>query len=281
MVPYARDSLFAGRDIPTLARWQAEGLRWSAETAGTRRSRPLEGAGPLAVFRAAEAAALVPLPSIAFELAAWSRPKVHDDCHAKVGKTLYSVPWRFIGMQVDARMTPVTVTMYLRGEVIKTHAFKAKGRQTDTNDYPPDKIAFLLRTPVWCRTRAAQVGPGCAELIGELLAVNVLHHLRSAQGILRMAERCGSKRLDAACARAIEAGDPSYRTVKGILAAGTETAPEAEATGADTPAFLRGPEAIVGGPASPEKAVVTAAEAIIAAEDILIETGATGGESAS
>jgi hypothetical protein len=33
--------------------------------------------------------------------------------------------------------------------------------------------------------------------------------------------RC-RRRLDAACARVIAVGDPSYRTIKGILAAGTE-----------------------------------------------------------
>jgi hypothetical protein len=40
---------------------------------------------------------------MAFELATWSRPKVGPDCHIKVGKALYSVPWRFIGRQVDTR----------------------------------------------------------------------------------------------------------------------------------------------------------------------------------
>ena len=37
-----------------------------------------------------------------------------------------------------------------------------------------------------------------------------------------LAEKHGADRLDAACRRAIEIGDPEYRTVKGILKAGTE-----------------------------------------------------------
>ncbi len=40
--------------------------------------------------------------------------------------------------------------------------------------------------------------------------------------MLRVAERYGSARLEAACAGAIAVGDPGYRTVKGILTAGTE-----------------------------------------------------------
>jgi hypothetical protein len=74
--------------------------------------------------------------------------------------------------------------------------------------------------------------------------VNVLYRLRQAQGVLRLAERHGEGRLEAACRRALDAGDPSYRTVKGILAAGTEhEAIQARLPGVDVPAYLRGPQA--------------------------------------
>jgi hypothetical protein len=245
MVPFVRDSLFAGRDIASLGAWRAEAVRWSAEVAGARACRAIEGAAPAALFAAIEAPALVALPARAFELATWSTPKVHDDCHIKVGKTLYSVPWRYIGEIVDARATTTTVSVYVKGELVKTHAFKEKGRQTDMDDYPPDKVAFLMRTPVWCRAKAAEIGPGAEAVVTSLLDVNVLHRLRAAQGVLRLAERHGPERLDAACAKAVEVGDPSYRTVKGILAAGTEAPAPAEATGADTPAMLHGPAGIV------------------------------------
>jgi hypothetical protein len=165
------------------------------------------------------------------------------------------------------------VTFHLRGELIKTHAFKAKGRQTDFNDYPPDKVAFLQKTPAWCLRRSADVGPSCRELIAEMLAVNVSHHLRAAQGVLHLADRHGPARLEAACRRASDAGDPSYRTVKGILAAGAEAAAEPEEVGTDTPAYLRGPEAIVGSAA----AVVTEAGAIVAGEEILIAVASRSG----
>jgi hypothetical protein len=138
------------------------------------------------------------------------------------------------------------VTVFVAGELIKTHVFKPRGKQTDWDDYPPDKVAFLQRTPTWCRNRAVEIGPGATAVIGELLAVNVLHRLRAAQGILRMAERHGPDRLDLACARAVAVGDPTYRTVKGILAAGTETPTPAEAVGTDTPALLHGPLGVVG-----------------------------------
>jgi hypothetical protein len=79
------------------------------------------------------------------------------------------------------------------------------------------------------------------------LEVNALHRLRSAQGVLRLAERYSAERLDAACTRALAVGDPSYRTVKGILVAGTESDAVAEADdGVAAPAHLHGPEGLFG-----------------------------------
>ena len=81
--------------------------------------------------------------------------------------------------------------------------------------------------------------------------MNALYRLRSAQGVLGLAERHTPERLEAACRRALEVGDPSYRTVKGILAAGSEReGAEREATGEEVPALLRGPEEVCGEAAS-------------------------------
>jgi hypothetical protein len=223
---------------------QAAALAWCTDVAGRRAHRSLDGASPLAVFTAVEADALVGLPAVPFELARWSRPKVAPDAHAVVGRTLYSLPYRFIGRQVDARATAVTVQFFLDGDLVKTHPFQAKGRRTDWADLPPERIGFFMRTPMWCRTQAAIIGPACDAVVGELLAINALFRLRQAQGVLRLAEKYGDGRLEAACRRAIEVGDPAYRTVKGILAAGTETAPIQPALpGVDAPAWLRGPTA--------------------------------------
>ena len=244
-MPYIRDSFWRGREFTSLAQMQAEAARWSAGVAGQRPCRPLDGAAPAAVFEAAEKGALSPLPRDPFVLAEWSRCKVGPDIHVKVGQSLYSVPWRHIGQTLDARSTATMVQLFSGGDLIKTHVRKERGKQTDLADYPPEKIAFHMRTPSWCRRRAAEVGPATAALIGGLLADNALYRLRAAQGVLGLADKHQPGRLEAACAKAAAAGDPSYRTVKGILAAGTEAAPVPAAAGdGGAPAFLHGPDAL-------------------------------------
>ena len=58
-----------------------------------------------------------------------------------------------------------------------------------------------------------------------MLAVNALFRLRAAQGVPGLASKYGAGRLELACAKAIAAGDPTYRTIKGVLAAGAGSRP--------------------------------------------------------
>jgi transposase len=241
-MPYVRDSFWRGREFTSLEQMRAEAVRWCREVAGARACRPLEGATPAAVFAALEQPALRPLPAAPFVLAAWSSARVGPDIHAKVGATLYSLPWRYLGERVDARTTPSMVQFFHHGQLIKTHPRKDRGKQTDLGDYPPEKIAFHMRTPTWCRRRAAEIGPATVAVIDELLAENALFRLRAAQGVLGLVDRHDPARLEAACATATAVGDASYRTIKGILAAGTETASATRPSGdAGAPAYLHGP----------------------------------------
>ena len=75
-------------------------------------------------------------------------------------------------------------------------------------------------------------GPSCHALIHTLFADRVLVHLRAAQGILRLEQSYGALRLEAACARALDAGSARYRTVKTILAKNLD---QTSVPGATTP----------------------------------------------
>ncbi|MEU0374508.1 hypothetical protein ABZ070_30615 [Streptomyces sp. NPDC006283] len=81
----------------------------------------------------------------------------------------------------------------------------------------------------------------------------MLYPLRAAQGVLGLRKKYGDTRLEAACAKAIVVGDPSYHTIKGILVAGTETDPQPETSGdAGAAAFLHGPARLFATVATPE-----------------------------
>ena len=182
-----------------------------------------------ACSQAVEAAELNPLPRTVFVLASWSRATVGPDIHVKVGKSLYSVPWRLIGQQgrrprhrhdgagllPTASWSPPTPAL----RAGQAHRLRALPAGED-------------RVPRCAPRPGAAPGPArsartTAAVIAELLAVNALFRLRAAQGVLGLRDKYGDARLEAACGKALAVGDPTYRTIKGILAAGARNRPAA------------------------------------------------------
>ncbi len=223
-VPFLRGAFWRGREFLTLAVMQTEAARWCVQVAGTRACRPLGGAAPKAVLDAVEAAALGALPARPFELALWCRPKVGPDIHIKVAQALNSVPWELIGHHVDVRATDRVVRVCADAKLVKTHVrATGKGKVTDYADYPPEKIAFHMRTPTWCRDTAAGIGPATPAVIGNCSRATPCtgcapHKVCCAWPV--PTARNGLRQP----ARAVAV--TGYRTVKGTLIAGTETDPD-------------------------------------------------------
>ncbi len=246
-MPYIRDSFYAGRTFNSLAEMNQAAAKWCLSVAGERihgttRQRPLD------LFLRVEAPALRTLPPEPFEVATWTQGKVARDCHVQVGRVPYSVSYRYVGKTLAVRVSERTVEFYLDQELVKTHLRSKDGRrQTDWNDYPPEKAKFFQRNPDWCRAQAQLLGPAVAQVVEALLAQHALHYLRQCQGIIRLAERYGAERANAACQLALVYGDPAYRTVRNILDRAREgqhplPAPDRSAAAAAAGAYLHGPD---------------------------------------
>lgn len=220
-------------------------VRWSLEVAG-QRVHGTTGERPLVAFREREQAALLPLPPRPWELVSWTRAKVHADCHLQAAGARYSVPYRFVGQHLDVRLGAKTVEIYQGASLVTSHVRRVRGVATREDHYPEAAQAYLRATPETCQARARQVGAATATLVADLLATSTRHHLREVQALLRLAERHPPEHVDAACRRALDAGDGRYRTVRGILERGG-VAPEP--AGGMAPlavgAFLRGAAALL------------------------------------
>lgn len=245
MVPYVRDSFWAGREFETLREVNRELQEWCLKVAGLRihgttRQRPLE------VFRALEQKTLRPLPAEAYEIATWEKARLGKDCFFYAGGGWYTAPHRYYGKELMVKLTPHLVQVYLEGELVKTHLRVARGKRSpDWDDFPPDKAVFFRRTPDWCRHQAESLGDEVKKTVGDLLDDHALYHLRQVHAIIRLGEKYGKDRLDAACGRANSFGDPGYRTVKNILEKGLDHNEGREPMPVSAGAFLRGPEELL------------------------------------
>ena len=188
---------------------------------GTTKERPLSR------FTEVERHFLQPLPAVAPQLGAWRKVTPHPNCHVQFERCFYSAPFRLIGTELWLRATPATVELFHQHELVAVHprGLRPGTRRTVEDHLPPEAVAYFMRDPQWCLAQAQTLGPSCLALVEALFAHRVLDNLRAAQGVVRLAQKYGPTRLEAACARALAFGDPKYRTVKTILEQGLDQQP--------------------------------------------------------
>jgi transposase len=225
-VHYVKRSFLAGEQFRDIVDANERGRVWVREVAGARMHGTTRQP-PLKRFQEEEQAALLPLPANPCDLIQSRRAKVHADCHLVHDGSYYSAPYAFVGKSLDVLVYSGTVQLFDGTSLLFTHprATQPGQRQTHPGHYPPDKRLYLERTPDFCRTQAAQVGPACLAVVEHLLADRPVDKLRAVQGIVGYIQRVGPARLEAACARALFYGDPQYRRIKSILNAGLDEEP--------------------------------------------------------
>jgi len=222
-VKYVRHSFLPLRDFRDLPDANDQLRAWVLGEAGNR----IHGTTherPLTRFVETERSFLNRLPAIPPELAVWAKLKLHGDCHVQFEKCRYSAPWKLVRKQLWMRATQATIRIYHDHEMVAIHPrlFRAGSRSTLREHLPPEAQAYLMRDPQWCLKNAQSIGPACHSLIQTLFADRVLDNLRAAQGVIRLGERYGTSRLEAACRRALHYDNPRYRTVKEILHKGLD-----------------------------------------------------------
>ena len=226
-VKYVKGNFMPLREFHGLAHANEQLLTWVMGEAGNRihgttRERPLKR------FAETEQALMLPLPAIAPECPTWAKAKLHPNCHVQLDQCYYSAPFRLIHQTLWLEISPYALRIYWEHELVAVHPrkFKPGDRSTVDDHLPPDAQAYFMRDPQWCLAQSKTVGPACLAVVESLFGHRVLDHLRAAQGLLRLSDQFGRIRLEAACARALNFGTPSYRTVKHILKDGLDRQPD-------------------------------------------------------
>jgi len=230
-VPYVRDNFFRGEDFIDIDEAQRAAIRWCLKRAGhrihgTTRKRPIEQ------FEAIEKPKLKPLGKERFDTPDWAEVLIHPDFHVRYQYALYSVPHRHRGptkaeRTVTVRADSKLVRIYKRGQLIKTHPRRPAGtRSTDAADYPAEKATYAMRDVDGLIVRAKRRGHNLGEFTQRLLAGTFpWANLRQAQKLMRLADKYGDERADAACKRALDYDVINVRRVQAILERNLEKAP--------------------------------------------------------
>ena len=225
-VHYVKRNFMAGQEFLDIDVANERLQQWVKEVAGTREHGTTHQA-PLYLFNEYERSALLPLPEEPFTLREIRPVKVHPDCHVSIDRSYYSVPYEYVGQTLYAHIEERVVEIYHEQELVATHPRSLKPGEwhTRSEHYPEGKAAYLEHTPEYCRREAKRIGPATSKVVEGMLGDRPLYRLRSVQAVLRLEERVGGKRLEAACVRALYFGDPTLKRIKKILNAALDREP--------------------------------------------------------
>jgi transposase len=208
--------------------------------AGTRR----------AMFEELDKPALKPLPVESYVYAEWKRAKPHIDSHIEAKGFYYSVPYQLAHREMDVRITQHTVEIFHKGKRIASHqrSYNILKRHVTTKEHmPKSHQKYLDWTPDRIIHWASKTGPSTAQTV-ETVMKNRVHPqqgFRACMGIMSLGKEFSEPRLEAACARALSIGSPSFKSIQAILKKGLDKLPlqkEMQQTSFINHSNIRGPE---------------------------------------
>lgn len=224
-VHFVQRNFSAGREPSEITQGNRDLLVWCEQVSqrihGTTFKKPAD------LFDSHEKAALKALPPHAYDLGVYKKVTLYRDGYITFDNAFYSAPFRLVGSTLWARGGLSTVRLVDENhQIIVTHerATEAGQRVTHPDHLPKERAAALPRSPRLLRQQAEQIGPQTLAAVEAILSDPVVDKTRSAARLLQLAAKHSTERLERACERAIHFSDPSYPTIRDILAQGLETA---------------------------------------------------------
>ncbi|HTJ51744.1 MAG TPA: IS21 family transposase [Cyclobacteriaceae bacterium] len=201
----------------------------------------------------AEKTSLKPLPLKPFELKYSADAKVQKNYHVTLGQDWhhYSVPFRCIGKRVKIIYDAQVVEIYDGLNRIALHKRDYRKHVHTTQDvHMPEKHLHYSQSMGWDQNyfmdKAGHVGEHFKKVIEHILNSKQFTEqtYNACVGLLRLKEKYGNSRLEAASQRALLGASITYRSISAILSNGTDRQLSMQENTAVVPRHdnIRGPE---------------------------------------
>ena len=144
-------------------------------------------------FLAEEKEFLLPLLESPYELAQWGKAKVQMNCHILCQRKFYSVPFEYLGEDVDVRAPQAAVGIFYQHRRIASHKrlWGKSDYATVAEHMPPDKLFFVD----WNRDRflrwADKIDTATRRVVEAILDRAVIEQqaYRSCLGVLSLRDK--------------------------------------------------------------------------------------------
>lgn len=225
-IKFIKNNFLKGRDFGTYCEMKSSLDLWlkikcNNRVHGTTRKIPAEH------FEAEEKSLLLALPKNPFSIPTVSTRAVYRDCHVYIDYNYYSVPYEYVGKNVDINIANKIVKISFNGKQVAVHEM-AKGRgefKTNEHHYPRYKYIAGTDYQKLYQNKMAKIGEYAEELFLKLLKEQKNSWHQSVKGILSLKKHYADEVVNLACKRALYYGATQYRRVKNICSNGLYTLP--------------------------------------------------------
>lgn len=183
----------------------------------------------LSLFERLDKPALKPLPTTSFEYREIKKARVHLDYHVEYDKHFYSVPYQLVKEEVLVCASTNVIRVRYANKTVAEHprSYAKSGHTTDPNHMAKAHRKHQEWSPSRFIGWAESIGPHTKAVVEHQLHTrpHPEHGYRSCLGILSLAKRYSTERLEAACQRARKIGAPNYKNINSILSKGLDNLP--------------------------------------------------------
>ena len=171
------------------------------------------------VFENEEREFLLPLPATRFELSIWKSAKVQYNYHIFVDHIMYSVPFEYIGKQVDVKITNTMIEVYFNNARIASHqrSYNQKQKYVTNEAHMPINHKMMAK---WdgaaFREWALKIGTATHGVVDKLLRSAKVEQqaYRSCMAVLNLSKKYSDSLLELACKNVISFGNVSLKAVQ-------------------------------------------------------------------
>lgn len=224
-IKYVKNNFFPGRQFKNEDDVDKQLYKWmenaNNRVHGTTKKIPRDE------FITKEKDALLKLPFDEFNLAKVGIRKVYHDCHIFINQNYYSVPFQYVGKEVEIEVGNNLVKIYFNQEIIATHIeIKGKGKfSTIPAHYPKYKCMSDTEFQEKYQVKMANIGQYAEQLFFSVLENNKHSWTRPIQGILSLTKKYPAEIINRSCQRALAFGAHEYQVIKNICQNGSYNLP--------------------------------------------------------
>lgn len=225
-VKYVKNNFFAGRsftdgkELDTKLRYWQEN-KCNSRIHGTTRRVPRE------VFEEEEKEKLIKLPEKDFRLYKAGTRKVYHDCHIFIEYNYYSVPFEYVGKEVDIELSRNLLKVYYEGRQIALHPrLKRKGKfSTEESHYPKYKRYSKTEYQEKYQAKMSNLGQYAEQMFFIIIKRQPDDWNRTVKGIINLSKKYPAEIVNLACKRALLFGVSKYSIIKNICKNGSYNLP--------------------------------------------------------